>query len=105
MREKFEFNKYNTDLDKKLRRLRGDDPMQKLIRVVFAVILIIIIAIVVVVMTKHKVQEVKEEFTVEMPELNPEQIKDDIRKGISSGAEDVKESISSGIKDLFSKES
>ena len=104
MKERFVFNKYNTDLDKKLRRLHGNDPMQKLVRVVFAAVLIIIIATIVVIMTKNKVQEVKNEFSIDVPEINAEQIKEDIKSGINSGAEDIKNGISSGIQEIFSKE-
>ncbi len=104
MRENFSFNKYNTDLDKKLRRLRGDHPMQKVVTVAIAVILIITVAIIMIIVTKNKVSEVKEDFTIEVQELNPDQVKEDIKKGINSGVEDIKEGINSGIQNLFSKE-
>ena len=102
MREKFEFNKYNTDLDKKLKRLHGDSNSQKLARVAFAVILIVITAIIVTIMVKNKANEIKNDIINEMPTINTETIKKDIENGISSGAEDVKNSISDGIQSIFS---
>ena len=105
MKDKFVFNKYNTDLDKKLRRLRGDDSPQKLVRVVIAVTIIVITAIIIVIAVKNKAQEVKQDIVNDMPtvDFNPNQIKEDIKSGVGSAAEDIKNTISGGLSDLLSK--
>ena len=102
MREQFQFNKYNTDLDKKLRNARGDSMQKKLMGVAIAVVLIVVAAIIIVVMVKNKANEVKEEFQInEMPPINAGQIQQDIKSGVSSATEDVTKNINQGIHSLL----
>ena len=102
MKEKFSFNKYNTDLDKKMRKVHGNSMQQKLVGVAIAVILIVVAAIIIVIMTKNKANEIKEEFQInEMPQINAGQIKEDIKTGVSNVAEDVGKNINEGIHNLL----
>ena len=62
MGQKFEFNKYNTDLDKKLRRARGDSTGQKVARIAIIAVVIIILIIIVSIKISHKAEEAKQEI-------------------------------------------
>jgi cell division protein ZapA (FtsZ GTPase activity inhibitor) len=102
MKSKFEFNKYNTDLDKKLRRVRGEDPTQKIVRVAIILGIAVIIIIIASIIISNKIKEEKERIENNISTFDTEQFKQDLGNTITNTSNSVKEQISNGIQDLFS---
>ncbi len=99
MSQKFEFNKYNTDLDKKLRRIRGDSTGQKIARIAVPVVLILIVVIIIFNIISSEARKAEENLS----NFDTEQFKSDVKSSIGNTANDIKDSVSSGIQGFFSK--